>query len=82
MIMMETTVFNYKNNQLIMPYVVKRVYGKLYVYRQFRVGKKIFTKYIGSLEKIVNFYLQNKDNFNVCGRRDLNPGHRRGRPAS
>ena len=65
-----------------MVYVVKKINGRKYVYKQFRVGRKIVSKYIGSLNKMVEFYIENKDNFNVCGRRDLNPGHRRGRPAS
>ena len=32
---------------------VKRIYGKLYVYDQWREGGRIVSKYIGLLEKIV-----------------------------
>ena len=62
-----------------MPYVIKRIKGKRYVYQQFKIGDKTISKYIGNFDKIIMFYIENKD---ICGRRDLNPGHRRGRPAS
>ena len=41
---------------IFMPYVVKRIYNRLYVYRQFRVGKKVVSVYIGPLDKIAEFY--------------------------
>lgn len=49
-------------------FVVKKIVKKLqsdgsirtyyYVYEQYREGKKVVTKYIGSLEEIVKFYIQ------------------------
>ena len=54
--------FNYIENEEFMPYVVKRINGIKYIYKQFRVGSKIITKYIGKLDDIVEFYLQNHKN--------------------
>ena len=65
---------NYNISEEFMPYVVKKIGGKLYVYRQFRVGEKVITKYIGSLNKIVDFYIKNKNILKECPGRDLNPG--------
>ena len=62
---------NYIKSGESMPYVVKSVRGYKYVYRQFRVGDKIITEYIGPLDKIVDHYLKTKD---WCGGRDSNPG--------
>ena len=53
---------NYNKSGESMPYVVKSVRGYKYVYRQFRVGDKIITEYIGPLDKIVDHYLQE----NIC----------------
>ncbi len=52
-------VFNYTKKDTIVPYVVKRINNRLYVYRQFRAGRKVISEYIGPFEKIVEFYLEN-----------------------
>ncbi len=64
-------------------FVVKRITKKLksdgsirtyyYVYEQYRVGKKVITRYIGSLEEIVKFYVENKQNLEEWARGDSNP---------
>ena len=70
-------VFNYTKKDTIVPYVVKkqrykgRVY--LYVYKQFRIGKKVLSIYVGPLDKIVEFYEKHKPKGKRRGR-DLNPG--------
>ena len=48
---------------------VKRIYGKLYVYDQWREGDRIVSKYIGPLEKIVESIrvVKSRDNFNYKG---------------
>ncbi len=51
---------NYLLNPSLVPYVVKRIYGRLYVYRQFRVGPRVVTEYIGPLDKIVESYISKK----------------------
>ena len=45
---------------------VKRIYGKLYVYDQWREGGRIVSKYIGPLEKIVDLrrVVKSRDSFN------------------
>ena len=64
-------------------FVVKRITKKLksdgsirtyyYVYEQYRDGKKVVTKYIDSLEEIVEFYVENRLNREKWARGDLNP---------
>ena len=56
-----------------MVYVIKRIKGKRYVYKQWKINGKTISKYVGSLVKIVNFYLENKDSFEKWTGRDLNP---------
>ncbi len=48
---------------------VKRIYGKLYVYDQWRDGNRIVSKYIGPLEKIVESIrvVKSRDSFNYNG---------------
>ncbi len=57
-----------------MALVVKRIKGKLYVYEEYRIGRKVITKYIGPLEEIVRLYqisrLQSQVNYKL-GRREL-----------
>ena len=58
-----------QGEMLEVTYVVKRIKKRVkstgeiryyyYVYRQERKGDKVFTKYIGPLENIVEFYLKN-----------------------
>ncbi len=41
--------------------VVKRIKGRLYVYEQYRRDGKVITRYIGSLESIVDGWKRCKD---------------------
>ena len=43
---------NYAENADIKMYVVKKIRGREYLYKQFRVGKKVVTEYIGPCEKL------------------------------
>ena len=55
-----------------MTLIVKRIRGKPYVYEQYRLGNKVVTKYIGSLEEIVRIYqifkLRNMVNYRITKR--------------
>lgn len=74
--MLKENKINYSRQDTIVPYVVKRINNRLYVYRQFRAGKKVVSIYIGPLEEIAEFYLKHKKEFRKEKRRgrDLNPG--------
>ena len=48
-------------SRVAVPYVVKRIHGRLYVYRQFRVGKKVVSVYIAPFDRIVDFYIEHHD---------------------
>ena len=53
---------NYAKNEEIKMYVVKKIRGREYLYKQFRVGKKVVTEYIGpceKLEELARIYLKN-----------------------
>ena len=59
-----------------MPYVVKKIAGKQYVYKQFRVGKKVLSIYVGPLDKIAEFYLTHKDHLDKTRHSQMGPGPR------
>ena len=54
--------------------VVKRVKDRLYVYEQYRLNGRVYTKYIGPLEEIVRIYqiyrLEGQVNYRIT-RRDI-----------
>ncbi len=58
-------------------YVVKKIGKRRYIYFQRRLNGKVKTKYIGPLDRIVEFYIQFRDIIERliewCGGWDLNP---------
>ena len=55
-------------------YVVKRIKGRLYVYEQYRRDGKVVTKYIGSLESIVDGYKRFRNRVEGCSTQLVGPG--------
>ncbi len=57
---------------LRMTLVVKKVKGHLYVYEQYRLKRRVVTKYIGPLEELVRIYqiykLENQVNYKITKR--------------
>jgi len=47
-----------------MTYVAKKIGGKWYVYQQYRVGCKVYTRYVGPLETVATAYELHKLNVN------------------
>jgi len=47
-----------------MTYVAKKIKGKWYVYQQYRVGNKVYTRFVGPLETVATAYELHKLNVN------------------
>ena len=58
----------------LVPYVVKWINGRPYVYFQQRIEGRVVTEYIGPLVRIVEFYLKYKDKLEVVPRPGFEPG--------